>query len=181
MKSLTQEQRRALLTELGALSKDPNVDQGMVLALEVLTLTGMRSCELYRLTIDRLDVERGIVTVRAAKGSLDHPVPLDKAVITRLKAHCSTNGTFWPRHTEDTALRQLRAFWERYRVLLLGTNVQHVGLHGLRAAFLQQLYTKGGIMLCQQLAGHKSLSSTARYMQAVDVYSARQKIMNFLK
>ena len=182
MNSLTIKERQEMFRRIDILRACPeDVSPVYLLAIETLALTGMRTCELYRLTSDRLDVQRGLIKVRAAKGSVDHFVPVPIPFITRLKAHYDAHGSFWPQYSESTANRLLRAFWERIRVRLLSTRGQEISLHGLRASFAQQIYQKtGDIVLTQQLLGHRSLGSTTSYMAAVDITAQRSRLLKVL-
>lgn len=161
-----------------ALSKERNP---MNLILELIIRTGCRQIEAVNLPVDAIDPSKGTLLILAAKGSLDHIAFVNKAFARELKNTFGNTGSLYEffgiREDELDAegnpvfekrirslLRALARQWELVRMKVLGHDVK-LTLHGLRATDALVLYDlDNDILAVQEFLGHKSITSTMRYI-----------------
>jgi integrase len=156
------------LKRLDSMRQHNEEDPINILAIETLICTGMRSCELTRLSKDCLKTP-GHITITsstAAKRGKAHSIPVRKTLYNRLQSLFSSQPAFYPQHKEQTATRLLRSFWERIRVRVLGIDGCSLGLHQLRHAFASTMFERSDYnpATIQYLLGHNSLAYTSTYL-----------------
>lgn len=138
--------------------------------LELMYGSGLRVAEVAGLTVDRLDLARGRVTVMG-KGSKEREVPLSdpsrEALGTYLREARGllSDGSaraFFNRRKHPIGPRDIRRLVGRYGEQTLGA--RHVTPHTLRHSFATHLLEGGAdIRAVQELLGHASVATTQRY------------------
>lgn len=154
-----------------------------LILIELLARTGMRCEELIHVTHNAIDA-MNFVYVKGAKGSLNRRVPLDEAYVRRLRmvlrdvplgvplvraVSATTN--------EASQKRLLRKIWAiTARECGIRLNV-----HGLRHTFavrnLEQLEGPEALLQVKVIMGHKSISSTARYLDIIQAEALTPSIL----
>ncbi|HEU4356580.1 MAG TPA: tyrosine recombinase XerC [Actinomycetota bacterium] len=138
--------------------------------LELMYGSGLRVAEVAGLTVDRLDLARGRVTVMG-KGSKEREVPLSDPAREALDAYLRhgrrdlSDGSataFFNRRRHPIGTRDIRRLVGRYGERTLGG--RHVTPHTLRHSFATHLLEGGAdIRAVQELLGHASVATTQRY------------------
>lgn len=138
--------------------------------LELLYGSGLRVAEVAGLTVDRLDLARGRVTVMG-KGSKEREVPLSDPARVALEAYLrrgrralsdGSPSAFFNRRRRPIGTRDIRRLVGRYGERTLGG--RHVTPHTLRHSFATHLLEGGAdIRAVQELLGHASVATTQRY------------------
>ena len=138
--------------------------------LELMYGCGLRVSEVAGLTLDRVDLDRGRVTV-VGKGDKEREVPLGDVAreaasrwltVRTVLAPASDAGLFVNRRGRSIGPRDIRRLVGRYaRATLSGRGVTP---HTLRHAFATHLLEGGAdIRAVQELLGHASVATTQRY------------------
>lgn len=156
-----------------ALSKERNP---MNLILELLMRTGCRQIEAVNLPIDAINPTKGTLLILAAKGSLDRLAFVNKGFAQDLKSTFGNHSTVYEffgirkdqpdfERRRMSLLRELARQWELVRMTVLGHDLE-LTLHGLRATVALVAYEEldHDILAVQEILGHKSISSTMRYV-----------------
>jgi integrase len=156
-----------------ALSKERNP---MNLILELIIRTGCRQIEAVNLPVDAINPNKGALLILAAKGSRDHIAPVKKKFATELKDTFGNHSTIYEffgirkdqpdfERRRKSLLRALARHWELVRMKVLGHEVK-LTLHGLRATAALVVYKvlNYDVVAVQEFLGHKSISSTMRYI-----------------
>jgi integrase/recombinase XerC len=171
-------------TEAAALVEAPEVDAdeaadllGRAVALrdrailELLYGSGLRVAEVAGLTLDRVDLDRGKVTV-LGKGAKEREVPLSDFAADAVRAYLAEGrhrlmgagsaALFFNRKGKPLGTRDIRALVGRYGGRTLSG--RHVSPHTLRHSFATHLLEGGAdIRAVQELLGHASVATTQRY------------------
>jgi integrase len=155
----------------------------MPLIFRVLYGCGMRLSEILNLTVEQVDLQGGVLTVRQGKFQKDRLVPLHPALIERLRAYVKAIGNregaspFFPApdggpYSRDTV------YWV-FRRLLWECGIPHGGrgrgprIHDIRHSFachrLARWYREGAdlnakLPILAAYLGHQDLSGTQRYL-----------------
>lgn len=172
MKHLNPDQYHKLLKALPAY----RATNPFALLIELIARSGMRTHEILAFQPQRdINISQGLLTVHGCKGSNTRKVPVPKFFLKDL--HGIDPSTIKP----STLKRRLRHEWTILRQQIFGFGAQGVSMHGLRASFAVAIYkaTKD-IMLVKDLLGHKSLSSTAYYINLVELDERRSEILTAL-
>jgi integrase/recombinase XerC len=139
--------------------------------LEIMYGSGLRVGEVASLTTDRLDLDRGRVTVMG-KGSKEREVPLSDPAIDAIEDYLregratmaaeGSSAAFFNRRMKPLSTRDIRALVQRYGARTLSG--RHVTPHTLRHSFATHLLEGGAdIRAVQELLGHASVATTQRY------------------
>jgi site-specific recombinase XerD len=139
--------------------------------LELLYGSGLRVAEVSGLTIDRVDLDRGRVSVRG-KGDKEREVPLSDPSADALRAYLTAGRPtmagddrrtmFFNRKGRPFSGRDIRAMVRRYAERLLPG--RRITPHTLRHSFATHLLEGGAdIRAVQELLGHASVATTQRY------------------
>ncbi len=124
-------------------------------------LTGLRRGELFKLTWDDVDFERGMVTLREPKGGKTQTIPVSPDALNVLRELEVTSNFVFP--GKDGAQRtDFKGPWLRIRKAAgLPDNFR---FHGLRHHFASTLVSAGyDLHLVQRLLTHKDSRTTQRY------------------
>lgn len=138
---------------------------------------GLRVGEVVRLRLRDVDSGRHVLHVRQGKGGKDRLVPLSALLLEELRA-------YWRRYRPADWLfpgqggsgpvcigTVQRAFARLVRPLGLG---KPVSMHTLRHSYATHLLEAGvDVVTLQRLLGHRSLSTTARYLHLSTQHLAR--------
>jgi integrase len=124
-------------------------------------LTGMRRGELFKLTWDDVDFERGMVTLREPKGGKTQTIPISHTALAVLKALEVTSPFVFP-GKEGQQRTDFKGPWLRIRKAAgLPENFR---FHGLRHHFASTLVSAGyDLLVVQKLLTHKDSRTTQRY------------------
>ena len=147
------------------------VAQRDVAALELMYGSGLRVGEVAGLTVDRVDLDRGRVTVMG-KGAKEREVPMSDYAVEALGAYLSAGRRtlapdgarelFHNRRKKPFSPRDIRTMVERYGGTVLPG--RRVTPHTLRHSFATHLLEGGAdIRAVQELLGHASVATTQRY------------------
>jgi site-specific recombinase XerD len=129
---------------------------------------GLRVSEVSRLKVSDIDSKRMVIRVEQGKGGKDRYVPLSVALLTLLrdywKVHRPKTWLFPGRHPERPITpRAIGRICMKARKAAGIT--RKVSLHTLRHCFASHLLEAGtNVRVIQLLLGHRSLSTTARYL-----------------
>jgi site-specific recombinase XerD len=148
-------EERALRAVIGAQSEEHEAEFDLALN------TGLRRGEQYGLTWDRVDLERGLLTVDGKTGR--RHVPISSAARVAIeKLWRSSNGSRFvcPDKQRDDQLDWRRWFEEA----CITAKVDNFRWHDLRHTFASRLVMKGvDLTSVQKLLGHRSILTTQRY------------------
>ena len=142
-----------------------------VAVLELMYGSGLRVGEVAGLTIDRVDLDRGRVTVMG-KGAKEREVPMSDYAIEAVDAYVhegraalapdGARELFHNRRKKPFSPRDIRTMVERYGGTVLPG--RRVSPHTLRHSFATHLLEGGAdIRAVQELLGHASVATTQRY------------------
>jgi integrase/recombinase XerC len=138
--------------------------------LELMYGSGLRVSEVAGVTVDRVDLDRGRVTV-VGKGDKEREVPLGDPARQAVVAWLTVRSVLAPREGDELFVnrrgrpigpRDIRRLVGRYgRAALSGRRVTP---HTLRHSFATHLLEGGAdIRAVQEMLGHASVATTQRY------------------
>jgi len=144
--------------------------------LEVLYGTGIRKQELLNLTVQDVDLEQGILYVRRGKGQKDRVVPLTQVACKFLETYIKSIRLDLLRGQQSKALFVSRRFGYSLGTHALGIIIKNytkqlgmkkkVTPHLWRHTCATHLLKNNANLRCvQELLGHKSLSTTEKYLR----------------
>jgi integrase/recombinase XerD len=162
--------------EVEALLDAPDVSDAVGLRdramLELLYASGLRVSELVTLTVERINLNQGVVRVMG-KGAKERLVPVGEEALNWVQRYLSEarptllgeksgDGLFVSRKAAGIT-RQ--AFWYRIRHYAVSAGIRgHISPHTLRHAFATHLVNHGAdLRVVQMLLGHSDLSTTQIY------------------
>lgn len=124
-------------------------------------LTGMRRGELFKLTWDDVDFERGMVTLREPKGGKTQTIPISPPALEVLKSLKVTSPFVFPGKGGQQRT-DFKGPWLKIRKAAgLPKNFR---FHGLRHHFASTLVSAGyDLLVVQKLLTHKDSRTTQRY------------------
>ncbi len=140
--------------------------------LELMYGSGLRVGEVSGLTLDRIDLDRGRVTVMG-KGSREREIPLSDFAVEALREyltggraalapHGGSPDLFFNRRKGAMTPRDIRGMLKQYVDRILSG--RRVTPHTLRHSFATHLLEGGAdIRAVQELLGHVSVATTQRY------------------
>jgi integrase len=123
--------------------------------------TGLRRSELFRLTWDDVDFERGFIRLRGPKGGKTQTIPISNQALEVLKGLTPASSFVFP--GKNGAQRtDFKGPWKRIReAASLPANFR---FHGLRHHFASTLVSAGyDLLVVQKLLTHKDSRTTQRY------------------
>ena len=147
---------------LNEAERDNTAHPSAILAIRLLTLTGMRRSEVLDLKWKAVDFERSCLLLEDSKTGRKR-VPLAPPALQLLAAanECASNPyVCWGRR-KRARLVGLQKVWERIRE---AAGIEEVRLHDLRHTFASFGAMEGiGLFLIGKVLGHKQTSTTERY------------------
>ena len=135
-----------------------------VLVFSVLRDTGMRPIELERTRARDIDLERGIITVRTAKGGAARNVQVRRQTLALLKGYLGKH-SFGLNDRPFPKRRKMTGRWVRLRntvaAKLMDPTFRTIRLYDLRHFAATMTYHKTrDILHTQRMLGHRNLKST---------------------
>lgn len=162
----------------------------VVLLIELEFYTGIRTDELLRLKPQSIDVENSMLhVVRASKDSEQRSITAPGHVLKALMRHCEVMAL----SHEDTfekllnskgefpaVKKMMHRRWRRIAFEVFGYGFT-LGLHSLRHSFAARIHkiTGNNVVAVQRALGHKSLKTTERYLQHIDMEAINKKLQTF--
>jgi integrase len=123
--------------------------------------TGLRRGELFKLTWDDVDFERGIVTLRDPKGGKTENIPVSMEALDVLKSLTADSPFVFPGENGKQRTN-FNGPWQRIRKA--ADLPPGFRFHGLRHHFASTLVSAGyDLLVVQKLLTHKDAKTTQRY------------------
>lgn len=158
-----------------------NSDSSESLILGLCLRTGARQSEVLGLRVQDFEFDTGTVRIQSLKGSEPRRVPVQglERWETLVKSLGSNPlGSLLSDSLGISAQRRAvqRAFIRAVNEVIPGASVT---LHGLRHTFALRCLQATGkdILKVQMIMGHKSISSTAKYLKYLDIEDCRDEIL----
>ncbi|MHC1744889.1 MAG: tyrosine-type recombinase/integrase [Syntrophobacteraceae bacterium] len=124
-------------------------------------LSGLRRGELFKLTWDDVDFQRGIVTLRDPKGGKTKTIPLSSEALQVLR-DVEINSTLVFPGNDGKQRTDFKGPWQRIRKA--AGLPEDFRFHGLRHHFASTLVSNGiDLAVVRELLTHKDMSTTQRY------------------
>tara|TARA_B100001996_G_scaffold336594_1_gene287958 strand:+ start:5038 stop:5937 length:900 start_codon:yes stop_codon:yes gene_type:complete len=151
--------------------------------LELLYATGLRISELTNLTLNQIDLIRGIVRV-IGKGNKERIIPIGETALTWLSnfinnhrqdfiINKNNNYIFLNRKGDQISRKSCWSIITNYSKKVVPS--KKISPHSLRHAFATHLLNNGAdLRSVQMLLGHSSLSTTQIY-----THVAKERLINF--
>ena len=142
-----------------------------VLVFSILRDTGMRPIELERTQTRDIDLERGTITVRTAKGGSGRTVQVRRRTLALLKEYLGKRNFRlddrpFPRRKKMTG-RGVR-LRNTVAAKLMDPTFRTIRLYDLRHFAATMTYHKTrDLLYTQRMLGHRNLRSTLRYVQLI--------------
>ena len=144
---------------------------------------GMRASEVCNLTLADVDTKCHTVTFQRVKGSMKSMQPLERLAGQPLLDERTALRLWLAERRDDsdyvfTSQKGGRltpnAFWRLFKVVLAAAGLTGRSVHSLKHT-RASLMIEGGANLAdvRQMLGHKSLSSTLRYVHSTDAQAAK--------
>ncbi len=140
--------------------------------IELLLQTGMRISELANLQIPDVDMERGVITIRARNSRDARRVPLNKAAkdalmnYLRIRPRAREKIIFLTKTCKPFLIRNIRSAIDRYFRL---AGIEEAKVNDLRHTFIvQQLKAGTPLVYVSQLVGHKRITTTEKYLKLIE-------------
>jgi site-specific recombinase XerD len=131
--------------------------------LEIALGTGMRLSEQYGLTCDAVDFKRKEIRLQKTKNYTGRSIPMNSEVLGAFRQLKSAAGA------EDGMVFSINNPRKWFRSALEEAKVKKFRWHDCRHHFCSKLAMKGvNLKAIQTLAGHKTISITARYAHLDD-------------
>jgi site-specific recombinase XerD len=129
---------------------------------------GLRLSEVARLRVEDVDSARMVIRVRQGKGHKDRDVMLSPRLLAVLRQYWSTyrpKPYLFPGRQPDRPISVRTVQMVCQRALTASGLGKHVHMHTLRHSFATHLLESGtDLRTIQVLLGHRSFSTTARYV-----------------
>ena len=155
------------------------INQTKQLRYQVFFITlysmGLRLSEALNLTIHDIDKSTMLVHVRDGKGGKDRMVPISELALLALrrywKTHRHTRLIFPGAHTKTATPMDKGSIQKALKRVLEDVKIKKlISPHSLRHCYATHLLEQGlDLRSLQQLLGHASLNTTARYTQLTKV------------
>jgi integrase len=170
------------------LKSDTSLD-GLV--LDILIRTGIRQSELVRLQAKNFDLERCMVEIKATKESENRQVPFAVALSGKLRfwfheLNGRTIGELLSRGDVMSQKRAVRRSVHQTLTLILGPHpyTAHSTRHTWAMRVFKQLKLSNpglALMNLQMVMGHKSITSTLKYLRFLEIAEINPQIMEAIE
>jgi integrase len=122
--------------------------------------TGLRRGEMFKLTWDDVDFERGLIRLQEPKGGKTQTIPVSNEALQVLK-ELKPNSTYIFPGKYGKQRTDFNGPWQRIR---RAAGLSDFRLHGLRHHFASTLVSAGyDLLVVQKLLTHKDAKTTQRY------------------
>lgn len=162
-----------LNTLINTINNTPNAQVANFMKMGLYT--GMRRGELFRLTWNDIDFERGFIHIRDPKGGDDQVIPLNDAARNLLAGHPRTDGS--PYVFPGRGGNKRTDINKQVNQVKCGAGLPNDfrPLHGLRHVYASTLASSGKVDMytLQKLLTHKSPQMTQRYAHLRDEAMAK--------
>ena len=143
-----------------------------VLVFSILRDTGMRPIELERTKTRDIDLERGTITVRTAKGGAGRIVQVRRQTLALLKEYLEKH-KFGLNDQPFPKRKKMTGRWVRLRNTvaekLMAPAFRTIRLYDLRHFAATMTYHRTrDILYTQKMLGHRNLKSILRYVQLIN-------------
>ncbi len=137
------------------------------LMIKVLAETGVRLSELTGLDIKNADTKNLNLRIKR-KGGSEQEIPINKALGRLIKNHAKNKKQNEPLFKSSFGRRitnrRVGLMFQKY-VKRAGIEKEKISVHSLRHSYCSRMLDKGvNLKIIQVLAGHKSISTTERYL-----------------
>lgn len=179
---LSEDESKHLIETVGRVGTPFYVKRDLAI-ISLLLTSGIRVSELVGLKLRDVDFRQGIIRVRR-KGNKQQSIPINHEAVRNLKNYLAerpeSNSQYLFLSRNRQGLKQ-NGIYHTVRKYLNEAEIakEKVGPHTLRHTAFTMLLNKGvNLAVIQQLAGHKSLSTTERYLhvQFADIRDAVNRI-----
>ena len=140
--------------------------------LEVLYASGLRVSELVGLTLDQLDLQRGLIRA-FGKGSKERLVPMGEVAVARVREFLAGprdrllqgRASHFVFVNRNGARMSRQGFWKNLRKYALTAGInRRISPHKLRHSFATHLLERGAdLRTVQAMLGHADISTTQIY------------------
>ena len=132
---------------------------------------GLRPIEICKLTLKVLDLEKGIISIKTAKGGRSRQEKIKPQTLALLKTYISKNGLGLNDTLFSTVKNMSKAF-QRARDRLANRyadpEFKKIRLYDLRHFYGSLLYHRTrDILFVKEKMGHRSITSTMKYMHLI--------------
>ena len=147
------------------LSMEKNIKHRLLLML--VYSSGLRVSEVISLKKEHIDLERGVINIKLAKGRKDRMTILSQKAATLINEYykfCCIQSYLFPGQNprQPLAIRTAQHIFEK--AVRNAQITKKVSIHSLRHAFATHLLEDGtDIRYIQSLLGHSCLKTTSRY------------------
>lgn len=147
-------------------------DSRLFAIIEVLLQTGMRISELAALQLEEIDLERGIMEIKAQNSRDGRRVPLNKAAkkaimdYLKVRPKAREKTVFLTKTCRPFLVRNIRTAIDRYFRL---AGIKEAKVNDLRHTFIvEQLKAGTPLVYVSQLVGHKRITTTEKYLNLIE-------------
>jgi integrase/recombinase XerD len=142
------------------------------MCLQMIYACGLRLREGTHLQVSDIDPQRMLVRVRQGKGGKDRLVPLAERTLERLRAYWKSarpRPWLFPARHEQMPLPPA-TLQKTFKLVVRQSGLANdASIHTLRHSYATHLLERGiSLRVIQELLGHKSPSTTARYTHLTD-------------
>lgn len=152
-------------------------DKRIAAIIELILQTGMRISEVASLKVGNAKDHE--LTIEAYATQPQRTIPLNEAAATALKSHLADRGeidspyVFVSKNGKPLAIRNIRAAIDRY---MQKAEIGKFSVNDLRTTFIVENLKRGvDLVTISQVAGHKRLSTTERYLELAGIKEPGKK------
>ncbi len=162
--------------EYRALRDVIRADHRIATIVELILQTGLRISEVANLKIVNVQETEIIIEAYATQGS--RKIPLNKTAKMAVEAYLNDHPkdsifVFVSKNGKPLAIRNIRASVDRY---IQRAGIGKFSVNDLRTTFIIENLKRGvDLVTISQVAGHKRLSTTERYLELVEIKETGKK------
>jgi site-specific recombinase XerD len=164
-RALSDDEQRRLLSVLGKARTQEDRRDAML--FELMLATGIRVGSAIALDVADVDLQRGELRLRTAKGDRPDFVFLNRMIRARLKRYLKGcgNGPLFTARGRRVSTRHVQ---RRFSLWIQRAGINHqASPHSLRHSFGMRVYRKSGdVLLTKEALRHRSIASTIVYARA---------------
>jgi site-specific recombinase XerD len=140
--------------------------------VEVLLQTGMRISELSSLQVSEVDLDHGVIYIKAQNSRDERKVPVNAAAkaalveYMRIRPRAREKTLFLTKTCRPFLVRNIRTAIDRY---FRFAGIKDGKVNDLRHTFIiEQLKAGTPLVYVSQLVGHKRITTTEKYLKLID-------------